>query len=110
MKGNNLRNHSSQKIKEIPKGNINQDDQKGIYNKSYEEHTITEMLLMKEDIEELYGRGTFKQYVGYDILRIRGFSKLQTHDLEDASRKMNVEVVEPAHQKKKSFVEAVVNG
>lgn len=39
-----------------------------------EDYTIAELIQMKEEVEEIYGEGEFRKYVGKDIVSLLGFS------------------------------------
>lgn len=62
---------------------------------------------MKDDVEEVYGKGTFKSLMGKDIVKFFGLSETEEFavDLDD-SGKFGLEVNELIQMKRKNFVEA----
>lgn len=71
--------------------------------KKLEELTITEFLMMKEDIEDVYGEGTFAQSIQKDIASILGLFEM------DLPVRNKTQSTDPVVQNKKSFAEALLN-
>lgn len=44
-----------------------------------EDHTRAELIDMKEDVDDVYGKGSFKKYVGQDMARLLGFLENNTY-------------------------------
>lgn len=46
---------------------VNRDHPKEAVKKKLEEYTITKLLMLKEDVDEIYGKGTFQASIGTEV-------------------------------------------
>lgn len=49
-------------------------------NKSLENHSISDLMKMREDVEEIYGKGTFYSSIGKEIIEVLGLKDPRTED------------------------------
>lgn len=57
--------------------------------KNFKDHTIKELLVMKEDVDKLYGKGVFKKHVRIYIVKQLGLNKVLRY--KDDTEKILVE-------------------
>lgn len=74
-------------------------DETTTYEKGLEDHTLGDLLLVKQDYDEVYGKGLFVKYIGKDIIGLLGLEEVSTGGLKE------IEV-----QNKKSFAQVLREG
>lgn len=79
-------------------------------SKKLEDFTIAELLNMKEDIEEEYGKGVFEKQIYPNIARLFGHSKLKNDQVPLTKEKMNSEWSAAGLQGNKTFAEVPLDG
>lgn len=84
-----------------------QDDGNNTLDKKLEDFTLSELLQIKEDVEEYYGKGVLQSCILKDVTKVFGIPKMNL----DRGRNVStvLEGLEPVPWKQRSLLEALLN-